>query len=102
MSVVTAPLGFGLPAAAVPIWADSPAMDRVREAARNRLPFVDVQVHDRSGEAAERSAPVLAARERLLAALTRTAPRLATERTAIAAALAAGTLRVVHLLARRA
>ena len=44
MSVVTAPLGVGLPAAAVPIWADSPAMDRVREAARNRLPFVDVAV----------------------------------------------------------
>jgi SAM-dependent methyltransferase len=66
------------------------------------LPFVDVQVHDRTAEAAERSAPVLAARERLLAALTRSAPRLATERAAIAAALAAGTLRVVHLLARRA
>ena len=44
MSVVTAPLGVALPAAAVPIWADSPAMDRVREAARNRLPFVDVAV----------------------------------------------------------
>ncbi len=36
--------GVALPAAAVPIWADSPAMDRVREAARNRLPFVDVAV----------------------------------------------------------
>src|SRR6476620_6601029 len=36
--------GVVLPAAAVPIWADSPAMDRVREAAKNRLPFVDVAV----------------------------------------------------------
>ena len=36
--------GVLLPAAAVPIWADSPAMDRVREAAKNRLPFVDVAV----------------------------------------------------------
>ena len=44
MSVVTVPAWRDLPAAAVRIWADSPAMDRVREAARNRLPFVDVAV----------------------------------------------------------
>ena len=49
MSITTttdpvAPAGVVLPAAAVPIWAGSPAMDRVREAARNRLPFVDVAV----------------------------------------------------------
>jgi transcription-repair coupling factor (superfamily II helicase) len=33
-----------LPAALVPVWADSKAMGRVREAARTRLPFVDVAV----------------------------------------------------------
>jgi SAM-dependent methyltransferase len=81
-------------------WRFATAAARVE--AISRLPFVDVQMHDRSAEALERSAPVLAARERLLAALTKTAPHLATERGAIAAALASGALRVVHLLARRA
>ena len=86
----------------VPIagWRFATAAARVE--AVSRLPFVDVQVHDRSAEAPERSAPVLAARERLLAVLARSVPRLATERTTITAALAAGTLRVVHILARRA
>jgi len=86
----------------VPIDGWQFATAAARAGAVSRLPFVDVQVHDRTAEAHERSAPVLAARERLLAVLARTAPRLAAERAAIAAALAAGALRVVHLLARRA
>ncbi len=86
----------------VPIAGWRFATAAARAQAVSRLPFVDVQVHDRTAEAPERSAPVLAARERLLAVLARTAPRLAAERLTIAAALAAGTLRVVHLLARRA
>ena len=86
----------------VPIAGWRFATAAARTEAIGRLPFADVQVHDRTGEALERSAPVLAARERLLAVLARSVPRLATERTTITAALAAGTLRVVHILARRA
>ena len=44
MSVATVPAGPVLPATVVPVWAASPAMGRVRDAARNRLPFVDVAV----------------------------------------------------------
>jgi 27-O-demethylrifamycin SV methyltransferase len=83
----------------VPGWSFATAEARV--AALRHLPFVDVEIHDRSAEASERSAAVLAARERLLALLTRTDARLASERAAIGAALADGRLRVVHLHARR-
>ena len=83
----------------VPGWSFATAEARV--AALRHLPFVDVEIHDRSAEAHERSAAVLAARERLLALLTRSDARLAAERIAIAAALASGTLRVVQLHARR-
>jgi len=72
-----------------------------RMASLDRLGFADTQVHDRTSEASERSATVIAARERLLEVLGTAAPRLAEERMAITAALAAGKLRVVHLLARR-
>jgi SAM-dependent methyltransferase len=85
---------------AVPGWQFATAEARV--AALAQLPFVDVQVQDRTAEAVERSAAVTAARERLLAVLARTDPRLAAERAAIGEALAANTLRVVHLMARRA
>jgi SAM-dependent methyltransferase len=84
----------------IPGWRFATADARV--AALRHLPFVDVQVHDRTAEAHERSAAVIAARERLLAVLTRTDARLAAERLALGGALADGTLRVVHLLARRA
>ena len=83
----------------VPGWSFATAEARV--AALRHLPFVDVELHDRSAEASERSAPVLAARERLLALLTRTVPPLAAARAAIGDALADGRLRVVHLHARR-
>jgi SAM-dependent methyltransferase len=84
---------------AVPGWQFTTAEARV--AALGRLPLVDVRLQDRTAEAHERSAAVIAARERLLAILGRTEPRLASERVAIGEALTAGTLRVVHLLARR-
>src|SRR5262245_23536087 len=66
--------------------------------------FIDVESRDRSAEAAERSAQVLAARARLLDQL-RADPALrglATERTALAAALASGAIGVMQMLARRA
>jgi SAM-dependent methyltransferase len=85
---------------AVPGWEFATVEARI--ASLRRLPFVDVQVQDRTAEAQERSAAVIAARERLLTILDRTAPRLARERVALGAALTAGTLRVVHLQARRA
>jgi len=85
---------------AIPGWRFETANARV--ASLQHLPLVDVQLHDRTAEAHERSVAVIAARERLLAVLTKTDQRLASERVAIGGALAAGTLRVVHLLARRA
>ena len=85
---------------AVPGWQFETADARI--ASLGQLPFVDVQLQDRTGEASERSAAVIAARERLLTVLARTDPRLAAERATIGEALAAGTLRVVHLQARRA
>jgi SAM-dependent methyltransferase len=84
----------------IPGWRFETTAARV--AALRHLPFVEVQVHDRTAEAHERSAAVLAARERLLADLRRRDRRLASERVALGDALAAGTLRVVHILARRA
>jgi cyclopropane fatty-acyl-phospholipid synthase-like methyltransferase len=85
-----------------PSWRPAPLAHRLDTLAR--LGFVDVTTRDRSHEAAERAAQVQAARQRLLErgreddAL---APLLA-ERESVAAALAAGTLRVVQILARRA
>ncbi len=72
-------------------------------AALERLGFVEVALRDRSAEAPERSAQVLAARDRLLARLRRD-PRcaqLVRECDALAAALAGGALRVVQIVARR-
>ena len=74
-----------------------------RMAALERLGFVEAALSDRTGEAAERSAQVLAARERLLARLRREAgcADLARERETLATALADGALRVVQIVARR-
>jgi SAM-dependent methyltransferase len=85
---------------AIPGWRFETAEARV--AALRHLPLVEVEVHERSAEAHERSAAVIAARERLLAALSRSDARLAAERVALGEALAAGSLRVLHILARRA
>lgn len=76
------------------------ATAEARAAALADAGFVDVHVTDRSAEAGEHAAAVLAARERLLALLDRHAPALAAERRALAAALATGALRVAHLVAR--
>jgi hypothetical protein len=84
---------------AIPGWRFRTVEARV--AALRHLPFVDVQVHDRSAEAHERSAAVIAARERLLEILG-PSNRLASERVALGAALTGSMLRVVHVLARRA
>ena len=65
--------------------------------------FIDVEVRDRTGEAAERAPRAVAARE-LLHARLRSDPRLtalAAEREALGRALAEGALRVVQLVARR-
>jgi len=65
--------------------------------------FIDIQVRDRTVEAAERAPRAIAARELLIARL-RSDPRhtaLAAEREALGHALAAGVLRVVQLVARR-
>lgn len=85
---------------AIPGWRFETAEARV--GALRHLPFVDVHLHDRTTEAHERSAAVIAARERLLETLGRRDRRLASERVALGEALAGGTLRVVHILARRA
>jgi hypothetical protein len=65
--------------------------------------FVEIEVRDRSVEAVERAARVTAARAQLLARLAADpvlAPVAAT-RTALAAALGAGAIGVVQVLARR-
>ena len=85
---------------AIPGWRFETAEARV--SALRHLPFVDVRVHERTAEAHERSAAVIAARERLVAVLNRSDRRLASERIALGEALASGTLRVAHILARRA
>lgn len=66
--------------------------------------FVDLVVRDRTTEASERSAQVVAARARLLEQLHNdpALAALADERVALAAALGDGALRVVQMLARRA
>ena len=85
---------------AIPGWRFETAEARV--SALRHLPFVDVQVHERTAEAHERSAAVIAARERLVTVLNRSDRRLASERIALGEALASGTLRVAHIQARRA
>jgi len=88
-------------AAAIPGWTPATAAERM--AALERFGFVEVALRDRTAEAPERSAQVVAARDRLLARLRRD-PRcaqLVREREALAAALADGALRVVQIVARR-
>jgi SAM-dependent methyltransferase len=75
-----------------------------RRALIARVGFVDLEVHDRTADAAERAAQVIALRARLnerLLAAPGLAP-LAAERAALARALGEGTLRVAQMLARRA
>jgi SAM-dependent methyltransferase len=82
-------------------WRPAPLAQRLETL--RRLGFVDVVTRDRSHEATERAAQVQAARQRLLAHCrgdVALAPMLA-EREAVADALAAGTLAVVQILARR-
>jgi sarcosine/dimethylglycine N-methyltransferase len=91
-------------AAPVPGWRPASVTERI--AALSAAGFVDLEVRDRTAEAPERSARVIAARRQFLERLRgKTAePRLAaalTEREATERALAAGALRVVHILARR-
>jgi sarcosine/dimethylglycine N-methyltransferase len=75
-----------------------------RRAALERAGFVDLEAHDRSADAIERAAQLVAARERLHARLADdpVLARVAAERDALAAGIASGRLRVVQLLARRA
>ena len=85
----------------VPGWRPDTAAAR-REALA-RAGFTDLEVRDRTPEAAEHSAQIVAAREQLARRL-RTDPALApmaAEREALARALGTGTLRVVQLLGRR-
>jgi SAM-dependent methyltransferase len=85
---------------AVPGWRFSRLAARVAQVAA--AGFVDVDVRDASAEAAERAARVSAAR-RLFAERGAAAGlgALVAARTALAAARAAGHLRVVQILARR-
>src|SRR3989442_31569 len=53
----------GARAADIPGWTPTPAAERV--AALERLGFVEIALRDRTGEAPERSAQILAARDRL-------------------------------------
>jgi SAM-dependent methyltransferase len=88
----------------VPGW--HPSSVAAREAALRTAGFVDLETRDRTDEASETSAQVLAARRRLLGRLRAAGDpalaALAAEREAVARALADGTLRVVQILARRA
>ena len=85
----------------VPGWALATAAERA--AALEHLGFIQLALSDRTAEASERSAQVLAARDRLLARL-RHDPRcreLVREREALTRALGEGALRVVQIVARR-
>src|SRR5262249_40258978 len=87
----------------VPGWAFARAAERVD--ALRAAGFVDIEMRERTAEAPERAAQVLAAREGLERALRAAGPRLAhaaREREGLGKLLAAGRLRVVQLLARRA
>ncbi|HYR95615.1 MAG TPA: methyltransferase domain-containing protein [Candidatus Binatus sp.] len=91
----------GSPLPPIPGW--TPARPSERTAMLARAGFVDLELRDRTAEAAERSAQVLAARDQLLRRL-RADPALApfaTERDALATALATGALGVIQILARR-
>src|SRR5262249_48942467 len=87
----------------VPGWAFARAVERVD--ALRAAGFVDIEMRERTAEAPERAAQVLAAREGLERALRAAGPRLARgarEGGALGRLLADGRLRVVQLLARRA
>lgn len=75
-----------------------------RTAALRAAGFIEVVVREVGHDVAERAPRVLHARERLLRRLERSAAlrALARERLALAAALAAGTIRVVQIDAQRA
>ena len=85
----------------IPGWTPGGANDRTAMLAR--AGFVDLEVRDRTAEAAERSAQVVAAREQLVRRLRADAglAAFAAERDALAHALASGALGVVQILARR-
>ena len=90
------------PVSEVPGWRFADVA--TRQAAIVGAGFVDLQTHDVTADAAERSARVLGARAQLMNRL-RDDPTLApvaVERDTLATALASRSLRVVHLLARRA
>jgi len=94
-----------LPAASpgVSLGGWSPRTLAARTQALATAGFADVDVRDRTAEAGERSARVVAARAQLLESL-RGDPELggfAAERESLARALASGALRVVQVLARR-
>jgi SAM-dependent methyltransferase len=87
----------------VPGWDFACAAERID--ALRAAGFVDIEVRERTAEAAERAVQVLAAREGLERSLRAAGPDLARvgrEREALGRLLAAGRLRVVQLLARRA
>jgi SAM-dependent methyltransferase len=91
----------GRPCAPIPGWSPATADERLDALAR--AGFVDVELRDRTGDAGERSAQLIAAREQLLRRL-RADPELAScgaEREALVSALAAGALGVVQIVARR-
>jgi len=79
------------------------ASARERSDALARAGFVDVEMRDRTADAAERSAQVLAARAQLTRriAADATLASIGAERDALGAALASGAVRVVQLLAHR-
>lgn len=86
---------------ALPGWHPNGLTERV--SLLERTGFVDLEVRDRTAEAAERSAQVTAARTQLARRLSADpgGAALAAEREAVARALATGALRVVQILARR-
>ena len=88
-------------APAIPGWHAVAAEER--GAAVARAGFVDLEVRDRSSDATERSAQVVAARAQLARRLAGdpTLAAVAAERAALEAAIASGALRVVQILARR-
>ncbi|HZP41249.1 MAG TPA: class I SAM-dependent methyltransferase [Candidatus Binatia bacterium] len=85
-----------------------PATTGERVSALRKAGFVEIVVHDRTSEAAERSPRVVAVRAELARRLDREAkrdPRLArlvADRAALARAVADGALRVVQIVGRRA
>jgi len=90
-------------APAIPGWRFTDA--GARTAALRTAGFIEIVVRDVTREVAERAPRVLHARERLLGRLERLPSMLRAlgeERVALAAALAAGTLGVVHIDAQRA